>query len=319
MTDYTKSTNFASKDTLSPGSALKIVRGTEIDTEFNNIATAVATKADLASPALTGTPTAPTPTAGDNDTSIATTAFVSTAVSTAVGALGNTFGFKNRIINGQGLINQRAVSGTVSLSAGVYGHDRFKAGASGCTYTFATSNNVTTFTISAGSLIQVVEGLNLESGTYALSWTGTAQGKIGAGSFSASGVTGSITGGTNTNIEFNTGTLSLPQLEKSSTATSFDYRPYGTELMLCQRYYQTTSAYFEGVVSSGSDYAAMAYGATQMRATPTVAGTSTSAFNFPSSAGTLNAVDSRSIYDRRRASGTGAGSFTTSITLSAEL
>jgi hypothetical protein len=29
------------------------------------------------------------------------------------------------------------------------------------------------------------------------------------------------------------------QLEKGVTATSFDYRPYGTELALCQRYYQT--------------------------------------------------------------------------------
>jgi hypothetical protein len=28
------------------------------------------------------------------------------------------------------------------------------------------------------------------------------------------------------------------QLEKGSTATSFDYRPYGTELALCQRYYE---------------------------------------------------------------------------------
>lgn len=54
MSDYTKSTNFAAKDSLSPGSALKIVRGTEIDTEFNNIATAVATKANSASPTLTG-------------------------------------------------------------------------------------------------------------------------------------------------------------------------------------------------------------------------------------------------------------------------
>ena len=36
------------------------------------------------------------------------------------------------------------------------------------------------------------------------------------------------------------------QLEKGSTATSFDYRPYGTELQLCQRYYQkfTIGAYF---------------------------------------------------------------------------
>jgi hypothetical protein len=54
MTNYTKSTNFATKDTLPPGSALKIVRGTEIDTEFNSIATAVATKADSASPAIVG-------------------------------------------------------------------------------------------------------------------------------------------------------------------------------------------------------------------------------------------------------------------------
>lgn len=149
----------------------------------------------------------------------------------------NTFAFKNRLINAQLLINQRGVSGTVNLSAGQYGHDRFKAGASGCTYTFSTTNNVTTLTISAGSLQQVIEGLNLESGTYTLSWTGTAQGKIGAGSYGASGITGSITGGTNTTIEFNTGTLSLPQLEVGSTATSFDYRPYGTELALCQRYY----------------------------------------------------------------------------------
>ena len=40
------------------------------------------------------------------------------------------------------------------------------------------------------------------------------------------------------------------QLEKGSTATSFDYRPYGTELMLCQRYYYKVNS--EG---AGSDYA----------------------------------------------------------------
>ena len=52
-------------------------------------ATASSTYAPLASPALTGTPTAPTPTAGDNDTSIATTAFVQTAVAVvAVNSLG---------------------------------------------------------------------------------------------------------------------------------------------------------------------------------------------------------------------------------------
>ena len=54
MSQYTKSTNFATKDNLTPGDPLKVVRGTEIDTEFNNIATAIATKTDNASAAITG-------------------------------------------------------------------------------------------------------------------------------------------------------------------------------------------------------------------------------------------------------------------------
>jgi hypothetical protein len=54
MSNYTKSTNFATKDNLTPGDPLKIVRGTEIDTEYNNIATAIATKTDNASAAITG-------------------------------------------------------------------------------------------------------------------------------------------------------------------------------------------------------------------------------------------------------------------------
>jgi len=86
MTNYTKATNFATKDALSSGNPLKIVKGTEIDTEFNNIATAIATKADLASPTFTGTPTLPTGTiattqsTGNNTTALATTAFVQAAL-----------------------------------------------------------------------------------------------------------------------------------------------------------------------------------------------------------------------------------------------
>jgi len=54
LSNYTKTTNFATKDNLSPGNPLKIVKGTEIDTEFNNIQTAVATKTDNSSAAITG-------------------------------------------------------------------------------------------------------------------------------------------------------------------------------------------------------------------------------------------------------------------------
>jgi len=60
MSNYTKTVNFAAKDALPTGDAGKIVKGTEIDTEFNNIATAVATKSNTASPTFTGTVTIPT-------------------------------------------------------------------------------------------------------------------------------------------------------------------------------------------------------------------------------------------------------------------
>jgi hypothetical protein len=70
MSNYTKSTNFASKDNLSSGNPLKIVKGTEIDTEFNNIATAIATKIDSdAELAVWATKTAPSgDTVGTTDT-----------------------------------------------------------------------------------------------------------------------------------------------------------------------------------------------------------------------------------------------------------
>ena len=76
MTDYVKSTNFASKDALASGNPLKIVKGTEIDIELNNIATAIGSKADTTSPTFAGIPTAPTATLGTNTVQLATTAFV---------------------------------------------------------------------------------------------------------------------------------------------------------------------------------------------------------------------------------------------------
>lgn len=86
MSNYTQSTNFATKDALTSGDPLKIVKGTEINTEFVNISVAIATKADLASPTFTGTPSLPTgttavtQTAGNNTTLLATTAFVQAAI-----------------------------------------------------------------------------------------------------------------------------------------------------------------------------------------------------------------------------------------------
>ena len=88
MSNYVKATNFTAKDSLPSGNSGKIIKGSEIDTELTAIASAISSKADTNSPALTGTPTAPTAAAPTNTTQIATTAFVTTAVAAATSALG---------------------------------------------------------------------------------------------------------------------------------------------------------------------------------------------------------------------------------------
>jgi hypothetical protein len=81
MSNYTKTVNFATKDNLSPGNPLKIVKGTEIDTEYNNIATAIATKTDNSAAAITGGTIV-----GITDLAVADGG---TGASTAAGALNN--------------------------------------------------------------------------------------------------------------------------------------------------------------------------------------------------------------------------------------
>lgn len=124
MSNYVKATNFATKDTLPTGDSNKIIKGTEIDNEYNSIAGAISSKADIASPSLTGTPTAPTATAGSNTTQIATTAYVrgevgalgtmSTQNASAVAITGGTVagitGSINSVTPGSNSVGSRTVS-----------------------------------------------------------------------------------------------------------------------------------------------------------------------------------------------------------------
>jgi hypothetical protein len=107
MSNYTKATNFATKDTLPTGDANKIVKGTEIDNEFNAISGAVSSKADTASPTFTGTPTAPTATAGSNTTQLASTAFVTGAITDSASS---TTTLTNKTVN----LTSNTLSGTVA-------------------------------------------------------------------------------------------------------------------------------------------------------------------------------------------------------------
>lgn len=160
-------------------------------------------------------------------------------LNTSLGRLASALGgAKNLLLNASFLVNQLGVSGTVYLGAGAYGHDGWKAGSSGCSYTVVQSGGLMLVDIHSGTLLQIVEGVNvLGASTYVLSWQGTAKGRIATGAYGTSGVTAVLPGATDVAVEFGTGTLALVQLEKGSVATAFDNRGYDVELMRSRRYY----------------------------------------------------------------------------------
>jgi hypothetical protein len=111
-------------------------------------------------------------------------------------------------------------------------------------------------------------GLYLHLGLGAGStFSGTAGAWAGSNLFSATGATSVV--GTNGATFYITGV----QLEKGTTATSFDYRPYGTEFFLCQRYFQeylsVNGAIFRANGVTGQKYYWMPF-STAMRVSPTM-------------------------------------------------
>jgi hypothetical protein len=107
---------------------------------------------------------------------------------------------------------------------------------------------------------------------------------FGAGSTYSTSTTGSWIAG---NFFNQTGSVALigtasatfyitgVQLEKGIVATSFDYRPYGTELALCQRYFFQSSATSIGRASSGAATYSIGFSLpVVMRSKPTISGAS---------------------------------------------
>lgn len=232
----------------------------------------------------------------------------------------------NVVINGDFRVNQGGYVSAAVLAAGAYGHDQWKAGASGGDYSFTQLKSSTQITIASGkSLIQPIEDANVVGGSYVLTWTGTAQARAGvntltpAGAYAASPllIVGQ-TAGTVMSVEFNNGTLGTVKLESGSNATPFVMRPYGEELVTCQSYYQK----YDGVLisgymtSGGLVYIEFPF-SQEMRAVPTVAFSNDAEGN--SSGVVANSVSTDHVRLATAIVSTGMGTHITDMTLDARL
>lgn len=185
------------------------------------------------------------------------------------------FGFRNKLINAAGNINQRGyTSGTATTVANQYTIDRWKVVTLGKSLSWVTNGAGVTFTAPAGGVIQIIEAGNIEGGTYVLSWTGTATAIVN-GTAVTNGGTIVIAANTQTTVTFSGGTFAFPQLELGSAPTTFDWRPLQVELALCQRYFErlaitgTGPAYGIGGVASGVAYITVQF-QTKKRSNPSV-------------------------------------------------
>jgi len=120
-------------------------------------------------------------------------------------------------------------------------------------------------------------------------YSGTAGSWSANNYLSATGATSVV--GTNGATFYITGV----QLEKGSTATSFDYRPYGTELVLCQRYFWSPNfavgaSTYVGIVNTSSSGLVSIPHPVVMRAAPTVTYSGTFSMDDGSTGATSSSV-----------------------------
>ena len=228
MSNYTQSTNFATKDNLSSGDPLKIVKGTEINTEFANIAIAVATKADTASPTFTGTPSLPTGTTGvtqsygNSTTALATTAFVQAALQ-VLHPVGSIY------MNATSSTNPGTLLGFGTWSA--FGAGRVPVG-------FDSGNPLFDSAEETGGSADAITVSHTHTATSTVSETAHKHDVLGgsSGSYQSGGGYGASTG-TNGSDAGDTGlattgiTVSTSISSTGSSGTNANYQPYITVYM----------------------------------------------------------------------------------------
>ena len=208
------------------GNPAKIIKGTEIDDEYNAIAVAIQTKADLVSPTFTGTPLAPTASPGTNTTQLATTAFAKAAAAAAfpVGGIIMWSGTIAAIPSGWALCN--GSNGTPDL------RDRFIIGATQDDAGVAKTNVTGSLTTTGGSKDAIVVS-HTHTATTSITDSGhthsvptnsvTGPGNMGGGRF----INGDDAGGNVNTTSATTGiTASTTVSTQGSSGTDANLPPY---------------------------------------------------------------------------------------------
>ena len=229
------------------------------------------------------------------------------------------FTLRNKLINAHYAINQRGyVSGAATVTTNQYTLDRWRVNVSGQNLVFSTAAYLAVLTAPAGGISQIIEGVNIEGGTYVLSWIGTATATVN-GSAITNGGTVSLSAGTNATVAFAGGTVSAPQLELGSVATAYECRTMQIELLLCQRYYQgVIQSAISSYGVSGWTYTWPGYFACVMRVAPTLNASSSGATNISVTGATTQGVYNGFTWTYTITS-TGSGTATVFVTANAEI
>jgi len=118
MADYTIAVSWSGKDALADSDANKVISGADFNTEFTTVQTAVNSKANTASPTLTGTPAAPTASVSTNTTQLATTAFVRAEIASRVYPVGAIFTTLTAYADSAAVVTALGGTTWVSIGAG---------------------------------------------------------------------------------------------------------------------------------------------------------------------------------------------------------